>query len=175
MSRLLSKKGTRHPHAKKAALCPAPSRLTSKKERLLNRKPSAAPTAPDEPMSPLRPGGALSVESTTAPACSPPNANPWTSRNASTSAGAAKPIRSAPGTSPTAAVATPISSNVTTRMRLRPIRSPKCPKTAAPVGRATKAAPNVANDARRAASGPRLGKKTAGNAKAAAVPYAKKS
>mgnify|MGYP002652643433 CR=1 FL=1 len=37
-------------------------------------------------------------------------------------------------------------SRVHTRVRLRPIRSPKCPKITAPMGRATIAAPNTAND-----------------------------
>ena len=37
-------------------------------------------------------------------------------------------------------------SKAATSVALRPIRSPKCPNSAAPIGRAIKAMANVAND-----------------------------
>ena len=56
-------------------------------------------------------------------------------------------------------------------MLRRPTRSPKCPNSAAPKGRAKKPAPNVANEARVAAvSESELEKKSLSNTSAAAVP-----
>ncbi|MGX1493661.1 hypothetical protein RKD41_005920 [Streptomyces tendae] len=63
----------------------------------------------------------------------------------------------------------PIVSSEVTSVPLRPRRSPRCPKTTAPIGRATIAAPNTANDDSRAVVGSLLGKKSFGNTRTAAV------
>ena len=55
-------------------------------------------------------------------------------------------------------VADPISTSEKTSIFLRPIRSPKWPKTMAPAGRETKATPKVANAARVPDSGLSVGK-----------------
>ena len=79
-----------------------------------------------------------SIESSTEPLHSPPTAMPWTSRSSTSSSGAALPIESAPGSTPTSVVASPIISSVTISVALRPIRSPQWPKMNAPTGRAAK-------------------------------------
>ena len=53
-------------------------------------------------------------------------------------AGAANPIAAADGTSPTPAVATPISVIVTRKVYLRPSLSPRNPNSTAPSGRKPK-------------------------------------
>ncbi len=75
-----------------------------------------------------------------------------------------------PGSNPTPIVEKPISSSVIISVCLRPMRSPKCPKTTAPTGRATNAVAKLASDATVAIAGPRCGKNTVGNTSAAAVP-----
>ena len=80
------------------------------------------------------------------------------------------PMLAVLGISPTPTVAAPISSSVTTSVCLRLIRSPKCPNTAAPTGRARNAAANAPSDAVVAITWPRSGKNTVGNTSAAAVP-----
>ncbi len=52
------------------------------------------------------------------------------------------------GSSPTPTVARPITSSDATSIALRPIRSPKCPHSTPPIGRARKPTPSVANAAR---------------------------
>ncbi len=69
----------------------------------------------------------------------------------------------------------PISTRENTSIFLRPIRSPKCPKTIAPAGRDTNATPNVANAASVPDSGLNDGKNAFPNTRAAAVPKMKKS
>ena len=85
--------------------------------------------------------------------------------------GADHPTCSNVGRRPIRNVTPPMRRRVITSIDLRPIRSPKCPKTTPPIGRATKATPNVANDASVAASGFNSGKNSFGNMSAAAVPY----
>ena len=67
-------------------------------------------------------------------------------------------------------VATPMSTSVVTSVALRPIRSPKWPKTAAPTGRAAKPTNSVLKDRSVPASGELDGKNSFGNTSAAAVP-----
>jgi len=74
--------------------------------------------------------------------------------------GAQTPIRSYVGSSPIAAVPPPISSSVTIRIDLRPILSPKWPKTIPPRGRATNPTENVAKTAIVPVRGSSLGKKS---------------
>lgn len=62
-----------------------------------------------------------------------------------------------------------------TSMRLRPSRSPKCPKIIAPMGRATNATPSVPNDAIVPAAGPRAGKNRSANTREAATAYSVRS
>ena len=66
-------------------------------------------------------------------------------------------------------VAIPITSNEATNVALRPTRSPKCPNSIDPTGRATNAKPNVASDASNAVVGLLLGKNSCGNTDTAAV------
>ncbi len=56
-----------------------------------------------------------------------------------------------------------------TSVALRPMRSPKWPKTAEPTGRAKNARANVAKDCSRAAAGSEAGKNCFGNTRTAAV------
>ena len=66
-------------------------------------------------------------------------------------------------------VATPIVRSEATRVPLRPILSPKWPKTIEPMGRATNAAPNAANDLSSDWVGSSPGKNSAGKTSTAAV------
>ena len=80
------------------------------------------------------------------------------------------PIAAVLGTRPTLTVDTAMISSVAIRVFLRPSRSPKYPKTAAPTGRDRNAVANVAIEATVATVGLRRGKNTVGNTSAAAVP-----
>ncbi|SKZ68603.1 Uncharacterised protein [Mycobacteroides abscessus subsp. abscessus] len=60
-------------------------------------------------------------------------------------------------------------SSEPTRVALRPTRSPKCPNNTEPIGRATNARPNVANDESSAAVSLPFGKNSVGNTRTAAV------
>lgn len=73
------------------------------------------------------------------------------------------------GTQPTATVEAPVSSE-TTRTGRRPRRSPMCPNSTEPSGRATNPTPNVANAASVPASGENVGKNSGPRTSAAAVP-----
>ena len=66
-------------------------------------------------------------------------------------------------------VETPMVERAMTRVVLRPMRSPKWPKRAEPMGRAKNAMPKVASEARRAVAGSDAGKKSAGKTSTAAV------
>lgn len=63
----------------------------------------------------------------------------------------------------------PMVSRDATSVPLRPRRSPRWPKTTAPIGRATIAAPNTAKDESSAVVGSLLGKKSVGKTSTAAV------
>jgi len=78
-------------------------------------------------------------------------------------------MRSYVGSSPIATVETPIVSSAATKVVFRPMRSPKCPKSAEPIGRARKAIPKVASELSIADVGSDAGKKSRGNASTAAV------
>ncbi len=69
-----------------------------------------------------------------------------------------------------AIVDAPMSSRVKMSIVLRPMRSPKCPSTTAPMVRAAYATPKVAKEARRAELGSAVGKNRSGKTRAAAVP-----
>ena len=62
-----------------------------------------------------------------------------------------------------------------TKVRLRPIRSPKCPNRIPPTGRAINPNANVPNERINPIVGVDSGKNAAGKIKAAAVAYKKKS
>jgi hypothetical protein len=70
---------------------------------------------------------------------------------------------------PISTVATPMVRSEATRVPLRPMRSPKCPKTIEPTGRAMKATPKTAKEASLATAGSSLAKKMVGNTSTAAV------
>ena len=75
-----------------------------------------------------------------------------------------------PGNKPIATVAMPMINKVHTRVRLRPIKSPKCPNKIAPTGRAKNATAKVAKDANVAIELDIPEKKMVGKTSAAAVP-----
>jgi hypothetical protein len=60
-------------------------------------------------------------------------------------------------------------SSAATKVALRPMRSPKCPNTAEPTGRAKNASAKVASDCRVAVAGSPAGKNSFGNTSTAAV------
>jgi hypothetical protein len=65
----------------------------------------------------------------------------------------------------------PMVSRAVTRVALRPMRSPKCPNKAEPMGRAKKASAKVASDCSIWVAGSLLGKNSLGNTSTAAVAY----
>ena len=67
-------------------------------------------------------------------------------------------------------VETPITIRDHTSIDLRPMRSPKCPMTMPPIGRAMKPMPKAAKEARVPAAGDICGKNSGPNTVAAAVP-----
>ena len=115
------------------------------------------------------PGGAFSTASSTAPPHSPPRPSPWPKRHNESSAGAATPIDAYVGSAPIATVEMPIVSSAATSVALRPMRSPKWPNRAEPIGRATNAIANVASEASVAEAGSVAGKNSRGNTSTAAV------
>lgn len=74
------------------------------------------------------------------------------------------------GTQPTATVAAPVSSSEATSTGRRPCRSPMCPNSTDPSGRATNPTPNVPKAANVPASGETVGKNSGPRTSAAAVP-----
>ena len=68
-----------------------------------------------------------------------------------------------------ATVEIPMVSSAATRVALRPMRSPKCPNSAEPTGRAKNAIAKVASEARVAEAGSDLGKNSFGKTNTAAV------
>ncbi len=60
-------------------------------------------------------------------------------------------------------------SSARTSVFLRPMRSPKCPKSAEPTGRARNAMPKVASEASVDEAGSEAGKKSLGKTSTAAV------
>ncbi len=73
------------------------------------------------------------------------------------------------GRDPMSTVAMYIVSSDATRVRVRPNRSPKWPKSTDPTGRAKNATPNTASDWSCATAGSELAKNSAGNTSTAAV------
>jgi len=63
----------------------------------------------------------------------------------------------------------PIVSSAATSVALRPTRSPKCPNSADPTGRAKNASAKVASDCSVAEAGSLAGKNSFGNTSTAAV------
>src|SRR5207237_5103337 len=131
--------------------------------------PIGAPSCGNIPYQARRPGGAFSIASRTAPPHSPPSPRPWPKRQIASSSGAARPIVAYVGSVPIATVEIPIVSSAATSVVLRPMRSPKWPKTAEPIGRATKAIAKVASDARTAVAGSEEGKNRRGETSTAGV------
>ena len=118
---------------------------------------------------PRLPAGACSATYVAAPPYSPPSARPWAIRSTTRHTGAQKPIVAYVGSTPTSAVARPITTIVTRNVYFRPIRSPIRPNTSAPNGRTEKPTPNSARLERKpAVSLP--GGKNSRPKKAASVP-----
>jgi hypothetical protein len=66
-------------------------------------------------------------------------------------------------------VEVPMVSSAVTSVALRPMRSPKCPNSADPMGRAKNARANVAKDCKVAVAGSSFGKNSVGKTSTAAV------
>ncbi|CAB5308646.1 hypothetical protein IST461_02809 [Burkholderia multivorans] len=113
-------------------------------------KPTVAAAVVHDTLKPRRRFGECSATYVRAPVYSPPAANPCSIRNAMSVNGAHRPTLSYVGSSPTPIVAPPIMQIVTTKVRLRPIRSPMRPKISAPSGRIVKPTPNVSRANRNA-------------------------
>ena len=132
-------------------------------------KPIGAPSCGNVPYQARLPFGAFSVATSAAPDHSPPRAKPWNRRSSSSRNAAHQPMSLYVGRHPIRNVAIPIVSRDATRVALRPKRSPKCPKITAPMGRATIAAPNTANDESSEVVSLPVGKKRIGKTRTAAV------
>nr|WP_252975631.1 hypothetical protein [Janibacter melonis] len=76
-----------------------------------------------------------SIDMSIAPAHSPPTAKPCSRRMRARRIGAAMPIEPAVGMRPMAIETSPMTMRVMKSIRLRPILSPKCPKSRPPMGR----------------------------------------
>ena len=96
-------------------------------------------------------------------------------RSSTSRIGAQTPTCEYVGSRPISTVATPMSISVVTSIDLRPILSPKWPKTMPPTGRAKKPTAYVAKAAIVPASASKFGKNSLLNTSADAVPYRKKS
>src|SRR5256886_12960951 len=160
-SAALARKGIRQPYAKKLSL----ERYFDRQRKIPpeKRKPIGAPSCGNMPYHARLPGGAFSTASSTAPPHSPPSPSPWPKRQIASSNGAARPIVAYVGSTPMITVDSPIVSSAATSVVLRPTRSPKWPKSAEPIGLATNAIANVANDASSAVAGSDRGKNSRGN------------
>ncbi len=126
----------RQPHASKSASLWTAASTNSTPVAI--RLPSGTPACGHEDQNPRFFSSPCSAAISTAPPHSPPTAKPWSSRQTSSRIGAATPIVAYVGSRPIAKVATPIIISATTSIFLRPTRSPKCPNTTPPSGRATK-------------------------------------
>ncbi len=91
-------------------------------------------------------------------------------RSETSSAGAQIPIAAKVGSNPTSAVATPIVSSETTNSDLRPMRSPRWPAIAPPMGRASTPTASVVYEAMMLAKAECEGKYCELKTSAAAVP-----
>ncbi len=136
-SRNDSRNGTRQPHDRNAASSSTAD--SNQNTPVAAKNPTEGPTCGNAAYSPRRRFGACSTASSAAPPHSPPSPIPWRNRSRISSNGAHMPSVPYPGSSPTSAVDSPISSNETTSTDFRPTRSPKCPNTTDPIGRAANA------------------------------------
>jgi hypothetical protein len=73
------------------------------------------------------------------------------------------------GSRPMSTVDTPMVSNAVTSVALRPMRSPKWPNKAEPMGRAMNASAKVAKDCKVAVAASCFGKNSVGNTRTAAI------
>ena len=133
------------------------------------KKPTGAPSCGNMPYHARLPGGAFSIASSTAPPHSPPSPRPCPNRQSREQERRGDADVAYVGSTPIATVEMPIVSSAATSVVLRPMRSPKWPKSAEPIGRARNAIANVASDARVADAGSEAGKNSRGNTSTAAV------
>ena len=134
----------RQPHVIKS--CSDISAPKMRNEPVARIKPIGAPNCGNMPYQARLPSGAFSVANSTAPDHSPPKPKPCPKRHNANSNGAIIPICAYVGSKPIQTVEIPMVNNAATKVALRPIRSPKCPNNAAPIGRAIKAIAKVASD-----------------------------
>ncbi len=135
-STMLSRNGTRQPQERNASSGRVATSVTTPAD---STEPSGAPSCVKLDHRPRRDPCACSACSTTisiAPPHSPPIAMPCTTRRATSRTGAQTPIASYVGSSPMRKLPQPIRTMVSSIIDLRPIRSPKCPNTMPPSGRA---------------------------------------
>ena len=141
-----------------------------RKKPLASKNPKGAPNCGHMAAEARLPSSAVSEASKAAPDHSPPKPKPWQKRIRANRAGAMMPAVWYVGRTPMMKVAMPIVRSAPTRVALRPMRSPKCPKSTEPSGRAMKARPKVAKDWSRATVGSSVfGKKRKGKTATAAV------
>ena len=166
-STALARNGSRHPQFTN---CASVSTLLSTRKIPPDRmNPTGAPSCGNIPYNARLAGGAFSTASNTAPPHSPPSPMPCPKRHSASSAGAASPTDAYPGSTPTTNVDKPMVDKASTSVFLRPILSPKWPKSADPMGRAMNAIANVASDAKVEVAGSFDGKNSRGNTSTAAV------
>ena len=123
--------------------------------------PVKAPTGPQLPIHPRRPGSEPSTRNTVEAPYSPPTASPCISRNTSRRIGAAIPIVSVLGNTPMKKEGNAIAITDQSSACLRPNLSPTQPNRAPPSGRMMKPAAKVPKAARSEAVGLWAGKKWA--------------
>ena len=136
-STALARNGTRHPTRKNLRVG-RPAREQQEHRARAARSRCGAPSCGNMPYHARLPGGAFSIASSTAPPHSPPSPRPWPKRHNASSSGAAMPIDAYVGSRPIDTVDSPIVSSAATSVALRPMRSPKWPNSAEPIGRAKK-------------------------------------
>ncbi len=129
----LSQNGTRQPHDSSWS---SGSWATGMKTRVAMSWPPWVPLSVKLVKKPRRSGGACSRLIEPALACSPAAETPWRTRHSTSRTGASVPTWARVGRQPIRNVDRPISISVNTMIFLRPSRSPTCPRTSAPSGRA---------------------------------------
>ena len=139
-----ARNGTRHAHSRSPSW---PASEARKNASVASEMPAGGHDRMSEVMSPRRRGGANSDTIVAAPASSAPAPKPCTSRSSTSSTGAASPIAAAVGSRPMPTVATPIRITVSSIAGRRPTRSPMCPMTTPPSGRAMNPTAKVAKAA----------------------------
>lgn len=123
----------RQPHARNWA---SGSAANMPRMNVPSAAPVGAPAFVKDAAKPRFPCVECSSAIRAAPPHSPPTAMPCMTRSSTKTIAPADPMTSLGGISPMSVEATPMMSMERMSIRLRPRRSPKCPKIAPPKGRA---------------------------------------